>query len=637
MARSQVWTVLTCLKDPGIVGFKKGDTVSPENRSAFNPRPADDSQLLGMGYVKAIASLLQGAVQQVEIGPYAAGGRIAWRLSGRELELSWRYDKDSSGDPLVVGGFAHSDGKPTYQVAVIGLVWRLAQLAAGSGSADALAEELCQRWWDLVRAMDEFAPRTSPTPWDVGDIQRAFINSEGVRACVERVCDSLEWSLRLCETTGAVRGGPRPVEIETGCAWVGSFTVDERITADMLLALQGEPEPQPQPVPAAEAEADLTAAIPDDGSGIFGPYIERIMRAMQRPGSLGMLVGPTATGKTTQAIEAAHRLDCGVELVQLDPGKDAQELVGGFTPHQSHNNNNTAAARSVERWLEVWQVQYNDNGSGMLSTLRTASDTLLTALRGIARVLYLIYLLLKAKLLEQPNDWAPVDGPLTRWARRAIAGEQVVLILDELARGHPSVIALVMGVLNRHNRETIERQGLTIPQGCEALSTFHILDCWHTRERLVIPADRIRIIATSNLGDKYLGMDLNDPAFRRRWDAWLHLGAYDSDVQTDILKSRMADGSDALIRAMLEVQGAVAALQRDTEKLVATLDLATLIAWGVETQARVADGTPPNTAFQQTARDIWIDRVCPLAGADLDSDVRSDLVRFTLTLAPNRL
>ncbi len=40
---------------------------------------------------------------------------------------------------------------------------------------------------------------------------------------------------------------------------------------------------------------------------------------------------------------------------------------------------------------------------------------------------------------EAGSDWEAVDGPLTRWARRAIGGEQVLLVLDELARGHEVV------------------------------------------------------------------------------------------------------------------------------------------------------------------------------------------------------
>ena len=44
-----------------------------------------------------------------------------------------------------------------------------------------------------------------------------------------------------------------------------------------------------------------------------------------------MLIGPTATGKTTQAKDAAFQLGMGFEIVVLDEGWDAAELFGGYT------------------------------------------------------------------------------------------------------------------------------------------------------------------------------------------------------------------------------------------------------------------------------------------------------------------
>jgi MoxR-like ATPase len=652
--------LLSNLKDPGIRGFKRGDLVQPSNRSRYNPKAESEEQRLGMGYVKAIALLLAGGVVYLSTDKGNAG-RVTMVSGPETYQFDWL---ETATRGLLMGGFHHSHGRPTYQVALIGFLQLFALYRNGESDQ---AQEVIERWWMLLRAMDAFAPRADRlSGWQKDTIEVAFESSSAVRESVERVADALECALRyklplmderfidiaaptVCSSTSMddipvseLVAEPRAAPAASPAAAAAS-TPEPAAAAGSDTDTTGEPHARRDPAATTEV-TDTTAESVASGNTerIFGPYIDRILRAMRRTGALLMLTGPTANGKTTQAVHAAQRLDLGIEVVTLDPGKDAQELIGGYTPNRRTKDERLAKSVS-DRWSHIWSVAWDDAAEGngnTLASVRALSNTLVTALRAIARILFLIFLLLKAKLLDEDDtDWLPVDGPIARWARRAIAGEQVVLVLDELARGHHSVLSMVMGVLNRHSRATVERQGLDIPQGCEDVSTFHIVECWHTRERLVVPADRIRIIATSNVGDKYLGVDMSDPAFRRRWDAWLHLGAYSSDVQATILadKLKLTPGS-ALITAMNRVAAAVADYQRDTESLSATLDLGSLINWGLTTQARVAsDGTPVGQAFAEAAVDVWLDRICPLKGAELDPDARSHLLRVVDSAKPRSL
>jgi len=289
-----------------------------------------------------------------------------------------------------------------------------------------------------------------------------------------------------------------------------------------------------------------------------------------------MLVGPTATGKTTQAIAAALRLGFGVESVTLDEGWEAEDLFGSFT--------------------------------------RTRRD----------------------------REWTFVPGPVTRWAERALAGESVVLIIDELARGHKTVVSAVMRLMNEYPRAALAGMKLSAP--VDEAGPFSIVEVRATQQRIVLPCHRVRIVATANQGDGYIGIDLSDPAFGRRWSGgWLQLTGYPADEAAKILGDKLGIPPTApMIRAMQVVELQVLAYQKKEESLRATLDLATLIAWGRTTRylfdhaATPARGNAP-TAFQDAARDTWLDRLCPLQGADLDPQVERILLDFVTSAAPTAL
>jgi hypothetical protein len=325
------------------------------------------------------------------------------------------------------------------------------------------------------------------------------------------------------------------------------------------------------PAPATPPAAPTSSSAPTPAlhtSRLFGPHVGRIKRALERGGPV-MLIGPTATGKTTQAKEAAFQLDMGFELVVLDEGWDAQELFGGYT--------------------------------------------------------------------RSGKDWAFTPGPITRWAERVSKGETVMLIVDELARGHRSVVSAIMRVMNEHSAADLRKMGITVPTGEDG--PFYIVDVTATKQRIVVPCRKARIVATANQGDGYTGINLHDPAFRRRWTGgWLQLKGHEADVVRNILSDRLGlPHGSMLITKMQAVALLIAEYQRREESLIATLDLATLITWGQAVLQLHRAGTNLRQAFVESAADVWLDRIVPLKGADLDPDIEHTLHGYVTSNVPSTI
>lgn len=636
-----------------------GGTIAPANYSRH--RPSGVPARLGLGFVDAIAATLQRYVTHVSFDTGAAIGRVTVEASGSSDVRHFSFA--TTGDRLEFGGFAHSSGKPTYQVAIIGLCAALARVREGGSGA----QEVAERWWQLLRALDAHSPRATPTSGWGGAVVRGAISNPTIQPHVEQLADALEWFIRL--DLAAAR--ERDIAVSYGDVVPPGALLTSGITADELLALPdavrastsaAPPPPAAPPLarepvtaaaahPMAPAVAEpavppiplaappLSATTEEPAMPIFGPYIDRIGRTLQQDGARLFLVGPTATGKTFQAVQAATRLGWQIEIVVLDPGKDAQELAGGFTRTQ---RSTTPLPSGLESWGQLWQQACSweiaplPEHATLVSRALAVAIGVVHALRAGVRVLYLLLAALLIHLRQQAGqDWSAVDGPVARWARQAAAGTPTVLILDELARGHGSCISFVMGLLNHYDRATVQRQGLVIPERFAACSHFHIVDLWHTRERLVVPVTMARIIGTANLGDRYQGLDLADPAFRRRWDSWLHLSGYAADVQAQILGTALGLAPKSpLIGALTTVAAAVSSYQEKEDKLNAVLDLATLISWGQAARANAARGDSINTAFLNAAQDIWIDRITPLKGDSLDPEVRTTLVSFVQKVTP---
>jgi hypothetical protein len=199
-----------------------------------------------------------------------------------------------------------------------------------------------------------------------------------------------------------------------------------------------------------------------------------------------------------------------------------------------------------------------------------------------------------------------------------------------------------MRLLNEYPKSALLGMKLPIPEGEEG--PFHVIDVRATQQRYVVPCHRVRVVATANLGEKYDGLDLSDPAFGRRWSGgWMQLTGYKPDEAARVLFTRISlPDPEPLSSEMQRVELQILDYQRKEDILRATLDLATLIAWGRTTlslHANATDGAKvnPQRAFLDAARDTWLDRICPILGADLDSKVERILLDIVTAAAPAAL
>jgi hypothetical protein len=126
----------------------------------------------------------------------------------------------------------------------------------------------------------------------------------------------------------------------------------------------------------------------------------------------------------------------------------------------------------------------------------------------------------------------------------------------------------------------------------------------------------------------------------------LELEGYDTSDTATILAGHLGvPATHALIKALIDVDREVLALQRKDEALVMTTNLAILIAWGREIIRLAGEpGTPriggrPDIkgAFLLAAQDLWIDMVCPLAGDRRDPEVYRELLAIVQRYAPGVL
>ena len=615
--------------------FTALQAIPPAQRSRYSPEGDGATIELGLGYVQAVLAVLFGVVTSFSFDAPSTKGRVAMRSTGGSTvyHFSWH----ATPERLILGGFIHA-GHPTYQVAVIALCQAIAAYRCG---ATAPYDELVQTWYALIRAMDRAYPRLSAeVPWDKRAIEVACHHAE-IRPQIVKVCDVLRVALRYQLPSTATREvGVTEPQVLAGAAEGAAMRLPGSVLLDPagLAAVSAEaappatsaatspatpsagtapaePEAPSPPTATATPPASGTApaarrrsasarsastppsslsvkppATPNSAapaataaptpaappaptpppaiSRLLGPHVGRIKRALDRGGPV-MLVGPTATGKTTQAKDAAFQLGMGFELVVLDEGWDAAELFGGYT--------------------------------------------------------------------RAGKDWAFAPGPITRWAERIARGETVMLIIDELARGHRSVVSAIMRVMNEYTTADLDKMGITIPSG--AAGPFYVVDVTATKQRIAVPCQKARIVATANQGDGYTGINLNDPAFRRRWTGgWLQLKSYEADVVRSILSERLALSHGAmLITKMQAVALQVAEYQRREEALLATLDLATLITWGEAVLRLHRAGVNVRQAFIESAVDVWIDRLVPLKGADLDPEIERTIHGYVAANIPSTI
>lgn len=649
---------------------------------AFRPNQAIASEVcsrhntsgrgsLGLGYVQAVLAILHGCVTTITYGCQGFIGRVVAKSIAAGSSTTYVFAWKEDAGRCELQGFKNG---PTYQAALVGLCQIVARYIAHGPHVQ--THELVQRWYELVQAMDRFSPRDSrEIGWTEAVLEAACVDPT-ISQLILGVCDALYFAMRY----DLVSMEQRQVFLFTDIDPLGTF--DERLPGSILLqhepgpaaaGLDSTPEtdsadpsasdkpgattdPMVSPSAAASTATASTAVRSRSSSAsattsastvgpsapsvpkaltMYGAHLDRVMRALAR-GRTIFLVGPTGTGKTSIAKHAAQTLGVGIELCQIDDSVDAKSLIGTY---RRRVQDVEQAGASSPTGPDLLDTSVADDPRGMrpprwlvvLQQMLATQQAEIQVLREQLTALQVPH----SNDAESTGGWEAVDGVVTRWARRAIAGERVMLLLDELPHGHKSVVGTVMSILNTHDRWTIEAQGLSIPPNAEDCARFHIIDVWTTKERLVVPADRVCVVATANIGDRYHGLSLENPAFRRRWEAWIEMGPYPPNIVMSILADHLDIAATApLIGRLNAVAVAVDQYQQKHEKLIATLDIATLICWGTAALDAARRGKSARVAFSEAAQDVWVDRIAPRKGGPLDPEVVRDLNRLVTDNAP---
>ncbi len=179
--------------------------VRAAQRSTFavdaDGAPLGDGQL-GMGLVQASLAALTGSIRALSWSVDGLTGRATIDGVGSGDTYQMSFD-DRRPDYRLFGGFVNG---AAYQAGLMGLVLIWAQRETRPDST----AEVLDRWWTLVRAMDELYPRAVRSgAWDVSQVKAAcqdLPRTARFRAALEGLADSLQFALRYRLPERTARG-----------------------------------------------------------------------------------------------------------------------------------------------------------------------------------------------------------------------------------------------------------------------------------------------------------------------------------------------------------------------------------------------------------------------------------------------
>jgi MoxR-like ATPase len=210
-----------------------------------------------------------------------------------------------------------------------------------------------------------------------------------------------------------------------------------------------------------------------------------------------------------------------------------------------------------------------------------------------------------------------IDGPLSEAWRVAQAGERVELIVDELARFDPYNLAPFLGALDKvAGREVLQMAGVEPDarrdlQAAVPDAEYRILKL-PNGERLVAPASRLAIVATTNLGSDYVQVQQKfDAALLRRFEVQLDVERLGEGERLGILSDYHGIPA-AVARVLVAVEDyTVTATGIHGGLLERELNLGTCINWATEARSLAEEGMGWGDAVLEAARDTAIPFVCP--------------------------
>jgi len=540
---------------------------------------------MAMGIVEALLALLVGTVRTVSCAGDALQGRLCVESlsSPRIYEFTW-----DARDPrtLVLGGFPADEGgapRPTYHSALCAFVrhWAAWQVRSGAPGG---ADETLERWWSLLTALDglPFRPATGGS-WSRPLVAQACQDrpvTTATRDALEGMADALYLRLRYDlpdTTTPCALLVQCPDAIEAGEGYM--VPLDPRL----LLVVPAAPAATPPEEPSdLDSDLDLT----DHAGDALGRSAVAAASAVLRTGA-SVLV-PTAD---TPRIRAALEDDGAVFLVG-------------------------PAGVGKTEWAQALARDLYDGVEKIRFSSRLHEEDLYGA-----------------PVQRADGRWTLEPGPLVRWAERVAAGQRVLLLLDELPRAHGSIPDALMSIVDTHGASDLVAAGHAVPADP---GPYHVVDV-PGYARFVLPAARVKIVATGNIGESFRGLDLSDPAFLDRWTSWLQLADFTPDEKRAILSRRLSLALEhPLITALIGVARDVADYRESAARaLGAAVTMRTLLRWGT-TVARRAEETaaamgrplaygPP---FRTVAQGQWLDKVCARLGDGLDPAVYAELLRI---------
>jgi MoxR-like ATPase len=475
---------------------------------------------------------------------------------------------------IVLGGFPADEAggpRPTYHSARVGLVLHWAMAQVRGTSG-----ELLERWWGLLRAMDAAYPRgPAGTAWTRHVVATACATPANVaiRDGIEQVADTLWLTLRyVLPATTAQRA------LVVQCPDAIPETAGYLVPLDPRLFLRAPAPAAAIPRPAPDPDADLDLA-PD-------PDAQRAVAAADaavRESAPGLV----ATADTPR-IRAAMEEDGAVFLVG-------------------------PAGVGKTEWAQHIARELYDGFEKVRLTSRLHEEDLYGT-----------------HMQDAAGHWMLQPGPLTRWAERVAAGKRLVLILDELPRAHGSIPDAIMAIVETHSAADLAAEDRPIPADP---GPYHVV-CVPGYNTFILPAARVKIVATGNLGESFRGLDLSDPAFQDRWTWWLQLADFTPDEKRAILSRHLGlPPEHSLITALIAVAKEVADYRETASRdLAASVTMRTLIRWGkaVMRRAHVAAPAGGRPAYRDhviaTAQGQWLDKVCANKGDGLDPDVHAELL-----------
>jgi len=541
---------------------------------------------MAMGIVEALLALLVGTVRTISCESDALLGRLSVASLSSATTYQFTWDARDPG-ALILGGFpADETGKPrpTYHSALCALVqhwaaWQVCSGALGGG------DEALERWWGLLTALGSLPlPPPAGGPWPRVLVAQACQDrpaNVALRDALEGMADALYLHLRYAlpaTTTERALLVQCPDAIEASQGYLAPL--DPRlllVVPAAPIALSAEEQSDP------DADLDLSAhaaGAPERRAAVDAAD------AVLRAGAPALV--PTAD---TPRIRAALE----------DEG--AVFLVG-------------PAGVGKTEWAQALARALYDGFEKIRFSSRLHEEDLYGA-----------------PVQRADGRWTLEPGPLVRWAERVAAGQRVMLILDELPRAHGSIPDALMSIVDTHGAADLAAAGQALPADP---GPYHVVDV-PGYATFALPAARVKIVATGNIGESFRGLDLSDPAFLDRWTCWLQLAEFTPDEKRAILARRLTlPSAHPLLTALIGVARDVADYGESAARaLGAAVTMRTLIRWGTAVTRRAADtaaatGRPCayGPPFRTVAQGQWLDKVCARKGDGLDPDVYAALLRI---------